>query len=105
MPFVVEQPRMCPLHVGRQPAAMRERYPAVLGAGPDGDGDADALGLESPRPGESQVVVAPAGDAVGYRATKAPCQDVGEFLNEGSPVDVGDETTKGVGNLRAGECA
>src|SRR5437879_6289626 len=96
---------MSPLHVGRQPAAVRKRDHPVLGAVPDGDRDADGLGLESPRPGESQVVIAPAVDTVGYRATKAVCESVGEFLNEGGPVDVGHQTTERVGNLPAGECA
>src|SRR5438445_4279723 len=105
MTFVVEEPRLRSRDVGRKPPAVVEGNHAVLRSLPDGNRHPNALELESPGPGEGEVVVAPSGDARRHRSAERLRQDLGELAREGIPVDLRDQAAKRGRDLPVGDGA
>src|SRR5439155_22388877 len=75
------------------PLAVREGDHPVLATLPERNRDGDLAQREAPIPGEREVIIEPAPDAVRDRSASRREQRVGERTRERGAVDVGEQPT------------
>ena len=81
-------------YVLRQPLAVRERHHPILSALPYSNWPLDLCQVESPVPGERQVIVPPTGDAARHCAADAAGHELRELAGQRHLIDLGDQASE-----------
>ncbi len=88
-----------------QPLTVRERHHPILLALPHRDRPLDLCEVEPPIAGESQVIVAPAGNAARDGPLEDGGQELGEIARQRCLIDVGDQASKRGRDIRSFDLA